>query len=500
MFASHNPLRHILLPLVMSLAFAGVPSALAGKGPCDWAFVNLEYARNEKVEQLRRFCDYIHERVTCLRHDEALIEFFYVNLKYTDTVHNDSLPDKVHRRIEELRQDAIDYYANTYLCFYDLLFVDTSGFVFYTIRKESDYHANLLQDDPSFKHLTDVLRRCPQEETFIDFHCYAPSQESAAFFVEPVRRKGEHIGWVIAQCAVNKVNSLFAGAQTLGATGETLLIDRGGYLLTESNFEGESTILKKRLDNKNIDAKFREKQGNKVVTDYRGCTALTSFEVLDFLGTQWLVVAKVDEAQIISEHFKQHRRYYMEVITKHIASCPATGDEIPGGKIDKDHIRVDMDEFRRAGHGETLLTLGVSTCTAVIASYPGKFAYMAHVSPYDKAYGRDGTDLLGHIATKVKMYDIYKHERHAIRFIIVANHFDSLGRIVDKLVDEGFHLSQINVLYHPNAKSASIVKYDYSDDHTSVEWALAETDGVKIKQTDSDAYNLGAIVKKHLDD
>lgn len=249
-----------------------------------------------------------------------------------------------------------------------------------------------------------------------------------------------------------------------------------------------------------IDMKFREKRGNKVVTDYRGCTALTSFEVFDFLGTQWLVVVKVDETQIVTEHFKQHRRYYMEVITERLASLPAAGIEEAGGKPGKDHIRVDMDEFRRAGHGESLLTLGVSTCTAVIASCPGKFAYMAHVGPYDKVYGGDATNLIGHIITKIKMYDIYKYERHGVRFIIVANHFDSLGRIVDKLVDEGFQLSQINVLYHPGAKSASRVRYDYPSDRTSVEWVLAETNGARIKQRGSDAHNLGAIVKERLDD
>lgn len=441
----------------------------------------------------------MHDRAVCLGRDEALIDFFEVNRKYHDILRKGPPPAEVRRRIEELRNGTIDYYANNYLCFYDLLFVDTSGFVFYTIRKEPDYHANLLRDDSSYAQLADALRSHPQEETFIDFHYFAPSQEPAAFFIEPVRRNNELIGWIVAQCAINRVNSLFAGAEQLGPTGEAFLVNRGGYMLTESTFEGESSILRKHLDDKNINSKFRERRGHKIVTDYRGCTALTSFEVFDFLGTQWLVVTKVDEAQIVTEHFKQHRRYYMDVITEHLASLCAEDIEASERKANEDCIRVDMDEFRRAGHGESLLTVGVSTCTAVVASYPGKFGYMAHVSPYDKVYGGDATNLLGHILMKIKMYDIYKYERYGIRFTIVANHFNSLGKIVDKLVDEGFELSQINVLYYPGVKANS-VRYECCNNCTSVEWLSAETGGKRIEQHGNDAQNLGEIVKERLDD
>ena len=64
----------------------------------------------------------------------------------------------------------------------------------------------------------------------------------------------------------------------------------------------------------------------------------------------------------------------------------------------------------------SLQTLGVSTCTAVIATYPGKFGYMAHVSPLDSVYGGNVTDLVGLITKKIKTYDIYKYERTICSF------------------------------------------------------------------------------------
>ena len=217
---------------------------------------------------------------------------------------------------------------------------------------------------------------------------------------------------------------------------ETFLVNKEGYLLTESGFVGSSTILKIQLGKKNIAEKFTKVKGNKTVTDYRGFTALTSYEVFNFLGTQWLVVAKVDEAQVVTEHFQQHSKYYLEKIKNFLSKSVANNNgTFP--KHNEKVIMVDMDEFVKADHGELLKTIGVSTCTAVIATYPGKFGYMAHISPYDKMYDGRATNLLGHIIKKIKVYDIYKFERQHVRFTVIARHLDTVENIVNKLVSEG---------------------------------------------------------------
>ena len=156
---------------------------------------------------------------------------------------------------------------------------------------------------------------------------------------------------------------------------------------------------------------------------------------------------------------------------------------------------VDMNEFVKANHGEQLQTIGVSSCTAFIATYPGKFGYMAHLSPYDKMYGGNGTNLLGHITKKIKIYDIYKYERRRVLFTVVAKHLDSLRNIVDKLISEGFLLSQINVLHHPDAKCANVT-FDYSENLTCTEWLMDNPQSGKVIQSPGDENNLGAIVKQ----
>ncbi len=482
-----------LAPLVILFTWVAEASA---RGPHEWSFVRLDYARQEKVRQFKRYCDQVHEAASRAATDKALIEFFDIYRKYSRLQQEgDRPPAELARRIADFRAAIDERYIRQYLCFYDILMIDVGGDIFYTIRKESDFQHNLFEGDLARSPLAQCLRADPREEMFIDFQYYAASCEPAAFFVEPVNVNGRPLGWLVLQCAVNKVNSLFAGAEQLGETGETFLVNHAGYMLTESSFEGDSTILSKRLDDRNVKTKFHEKQGHRTVTDYRGFTALTSFEVVEFMGTQWLVVAKVDEAQIITEHFGQHRQFYHDVIVRHLSNVPLCDDAGPVPVSDQKAVKVDMDEFVRANHGELLRTVGVSTCTAVVATYPGKFGYMAHISPLDKVYGGDVTNLLGHVVKKIKTYDIYKYERPRVRFIVVAGHCDSLPNIVDKLVAEGFMLSQITVLRGPVGQYANVT-YGYSQDQISVEWVSGQNGAAPVVQYARDAQNLGDIVKR----
>jgi len=488
--------RRVSAFAILALAIL-TAAARADQSPYEWAFVRLDYARQEKVEQLKRFCERVHDLAVQAREDEVLVKFFDVSQKCFTLAQEGTPPEDFIRKTTEFRKGFNEYYVENWLAFYDILFIDKQGRLFYSIRRESNFGRNIFQGELAQTPLSQCLRANPQEETFVDFHYYGVSDEPAAFFVEPVRKDGEQLGWLVLQCAINKVNSLFAGTEQLGETGETFLVNHGGYMLTESNFEGDSTILKMKLSSDNIRAKFDEKQGHRTVTDYRGFTALTSFEVVEFLGTRWLVVAKVDEAQVTTEHFMQHRKYYAEKVIHHLASLPVGGGKEPFATTGQKVIRVDMDEFVKANHGELLKTVGVSTCTAVIATYPGKFGYLAHISPLDKVYGTGATNLLGHITKKIKNYDIYKYERRRVRFVIVAKHFGSLTSILDKLVDEGFLLSQISVLYHPRTRCANVT-YDYSRDHISVEWVLDQTLANRCVHHAGDSHNLETIVKHYL--
>ena len=359
---------------------------------------------------------------------------------------------------------------------------------------QAGIHA-LMEGKTAESALGRCLRESPESEAFVDFQEYGPSREPAAFFVEPMRREGALIGWIVLQCAINKVNSLFAFTEDLGQTGETFLVNQDGYMLTESNFAGASTILTKRLDDRNIQAKFAEGRGHRTITDYRGRTALTSFEVMPFMGTRWLAVAKIDKDEVTSEHYALHRRYYGDKLLENLRKAPPAPSRESSLSADRRTLRVDMDEFSKAGAGERLQTFGVSTCTGFLAVCPGRFGYLAHISPRDRIYGVGGTNLLGQMAKKIKMFDIYKYERHDVAFFVVATHFDSLLNIIDKILEEDFLLSQIRVMYNGQAETAAII-YDYDENTLGVTWRTKGEDENQRFHNMEDAVDVSRIIER----
>jgi hypothetical protein len=477
------------VPLLLLVALP----AQATKTPYDWALTELDYACWEKVEQLERFIDRLHDLAQRAATDERLVTFFELNLNYENALRHEDAPPALREKMPALRDDFNRYYIEHYFAFYDMLFIGPDGTVFHTIRKEPDYRDNLLAGDRVNSPLGKALAPMPTAELFVDFHAYGPSMEPAAFFLEPIVRDDTQLGWLALQCAINKVNTLFTSTQDLGHTGETFLVNRDGYLLTESFFDGGNTILNKQLADTNINAKFNDRRGHRTVTDYRGATALSSFEVFDFLGTGWLVVAKMDRDEVTTNHYLRHKRYYADQLVASLQGNRPPEPVQPSLSRDRPMLRVDMDEFMKANGSQCLETWGISSCTGLLLAYPGRFAYMAHVSNRDCLYGGEGTDLLGQIVKNLHKFDIYPYEKGQVIVTLVAPHLGIVPAAVNRLVERGFMLSQIQLLIDTTADDAAMA-YSHLDDTLEVTWSVGETTrGVHRKEH---AVNVGQRIER----
>lgn len=491
----HVPYHRFLLIITIIFSILGAaPAPCAAMGVYDWAYVALDYAREEKVAALHRFCDRIHGLARQVAKDPFMSGCFDIHQQYSQAKSQNHSSRELEKTIDELERSLSVYFAENYFAFYDVLFVTLNGDIIHSMRKDYIPGANLITGEAGGSRLSQCLEAKPQEECFVDFFHYAPSAEPAAFFVEPVLIKNEHQGWLVLQLAVNKVNTIFAWIESLGQTGETFLVNADGLMLTESNFTGDSSILNRKLDDRNIQAKFKEGRGRRMVTDYRGCQALSSFEVVSFMGVHWLVVAKMDKDEIITQHYADHRKYYANRLMDQLQNQPAP----PARDLDVPQssktLRIDMDEFLWAKKGERLYTFGVSTCTGFLAARPGRFGYMAHVSPHDKIYGGGGVNLVGRMVKRIESFDILPSEKRSLIFMVIAPGSETLPAIIDKLIEEGYLLSQILVLNNPQAESAAII-YDYDPSRLHVLWRSRGQTSSAVHTLD-DAKNVGIMVKE----
>lgn len=463
-------------------------------------FIELQEKGKRKKEAVIEYFDEISDIANGAKDDDELLDCFRKMKGYYDSGVTDS-PDAVKDRVER-KIDLL--YVNKYNMFYDILFLNNDGLVFHSVKKESDYMQNILTGPLAYTNLAKNIRQNPGKG-FIDFEYYNPSREPAAFYIIPVRTDGSVEGRMILQVPINNINTILSDNSDMGRTGEVYLVNQEKLMLTNSRFIEDITILRKKITTQAVREAFLKKRGRKIITDYRGIPVYSYYEQFELFGVNWCIIAERDEAEVITNYFRENTGYFIEKILNSLSLSVSVhqGEKrwLDAGKIK----RVDMDEFAMAKSGEMLVTPGVRHCTAIIVYYPDRFAYLAHVSPVDDVYTggslsalflRDKrTSFLTDIIKRIQHYDIYPCEMGNLRFIVAAPHAGSIGNILEEIIDLGVDLFQIKFLFNPSAYSANVL-FNQENNQILVEWKTRDRGAAAGFQYAEEVKDLEEIVKE----
>jgi hypothetical protein len=460
----------IVLPLCAAALALFLPPpgnsgrAVAGQDLVVSTYDELDRLRDEKLVQLQDYLDRVKRLAGQAATDPVLGEYFRIRSRFAELQAKQEPPAEALAAVAQLDVSLREHYLANYLAFYDILFVARDGSVFHTIRGESDAGTNLFGTQQDESALGKRLRGNP-DASFVDYEYYEASGEPSAFFVEPLKVGGKAAGWLVLQCTIDKLNRIFARGDYLGGTGEVFLVNRERQMLTDSRFRADTSVLRQHLSEQNISAKFAERRGHKIITDYRGQRALTSFAVCPVLDREWLLIAKIDEDEVVTRAWQRTGFDAMLAEAASAARPARTAEPI----LPADLVRVDMDEFRGVRPGAELLTYGVSTCTAIVIGRPGHFGYLGHASVYDRCYGGGDMDLVAQMLQRIRRFDVYPSELRELRAVIVAPHANSARGIVEQLLDAGLFLSQITFVHDPSARRADVL-HDPETGATRVHW------------------------------
>ncbi|MBK7670836.1 MAG: cache domain-containing protein [bacterium] len=463
---------------------------LAGQDLVAGTYAELDRVRDEKLGQLKLYLDRVQGLARSAASDPALVEYFRISTRFHALSREHAPPPAAEKAIATLAASMRDHYLANYLAFYDILFVAADGDVVDTIRGEADRGSNLFAEPWRDSALARRLRMEPAA-AFVDYEHYEATGEPSAFFVQPIALDGAPAGWLILQCTIDKLNRIFDRGDYLGQTGEVFLVNRERLMLTDSRFQSETSILRQHLSEQNISAKFAEGRGHKIITDYRGQRALTSFEVCPILDKEWLLVAKIDEDEVVTRAW--NRSGLEAMLMKAAAARQPAGVAPP--RETANLVRVDMDEFHRVKPGGALLTYGVSTCTGIVITRPGHFGYLGHASTYDRCYGTGDIDLVAQMLKRIRQFEVYPSELRELRAVIVAPHVASARGVIERLLDAGLLLSQITFVRDPGARRAD-VRHDPSSGATWVRWC-DDRGGSRWIDT-ADVPDLGSLAQEAL--
>jgi len=501
-FSKINSISYSVVCIVLLLASFDCTQSRQ-RDSIDAYFKILDGIKIAKKNQIIDYFNKIKQIANNANKDNTMLRCFNVMREYyaSDVTRADT------SSLYRLEYETDVQFVNKYGDFYDMLFIDNNGFVFHSIKHEADYHTNLFTGKFSNTELAKHMKNYPDRE-FVDYEFYPPSEEPAAFFVIPMQENNMVLGWLVLQFPINKINAILSDQKGLGRTGEVYLVNKDKLMLTDSRFIEDSSILKLRVDTDAVRMAFANESGRTIIDDYRGVKVISSFEPFDIFGHSWIIIAEIDEDEVVSIHYQKYKRYYLPKIVEHYSNI-AQNIYTPqrevrnnlGGK------RVDMNEFCMARSGEVLETKGVGPCTSIIIYYPNKFGYLVHIGPTDEIYQNSmiakyvlllwgkKTNFLEKLLTRIQHYDIYPYQLKDLEFVIIATHDESLESTIDQLCNKGVNLAQIKFLFNPLANYANVA-FNQSDDSVYVEWLAENKQTASFFGCVSTIDSIGSIVKK----
>ncbi|MBI5430325.1 MAG: response regulator [Nitrosomonadales bacterium] len=194
----------------------------------------------------------------------------------------------------------------------DMYLVDTQGNVVFSALKKSDFATNLVSGTWKNTGLAQAVKPLLQDATpgalsFSDFSHYAPKNDQpTAFVATPMfdADKKVLIGVAVIQFPVSKVNALMQDNTGMGETGEAFIVGKDGWMVSDSRFDPEGSILKRQVKTDTAQYVLAGESGLGEAIDYRGHEVLVAYKPIHpFKGAMgdhpaWGVIVKIDTAEV----------------------------------------------------------------------------------------------------------------------------------------------------------------------------------------------------------
>ncbi|MCB9558522.1 MAG: HAMP domain-containing protein [Deltaproteobacteria bacterium] len=181
----------------------------------------------------------------------------------------------------------------------ELLLIGKEGAVVYSTEQRPDFGTNLRHGPYADSVLGKVYTNAMSGSAMLtDFAPYAAANGAPRAFVgAPVRHKGEVVGVVALGIPLATINEITKDATGLGETGETYLVGSDHLMRSDSRFEKQSTVLKRKVQTEMVTAALAGKEDVTTGTDYHGKPVWAAFAKLDIDGLDWAIVAELDDEE-----------------------------------------------------------------------------------------------------------------------------------------------------------------------------------------------------------
>ncbi len=186
-----------------------------------------------------------------------------------------------------------------------LIICSAHGHVMYSAAKGEELGTNLEQGPHKDTNIA-MLRHdiiSTKKAGLVDFEPYPPGKNTPiAFIGSPIyNSNGTMIAIIALRISTDKINSIMLERTGLGDSGETYIVNSSGFMLSNSRFSEDSSILNQKVETIPVTKSLKGETGiEEFAPDYRGVSTLASYSPLKIDGVDWAIIAQIDESEVKS--------------------------------------------------------------------------------------------------------------------------------------------------------------------------------------------------------
>ncbi|MCP4697886.1 MAG: GAF domain-containing protein [Gammaproteobacteria bacterium] len=218
-----------------------------------------------------------------------------------------ALEDAITPKASEGEEDFFSEYIKLY-DYYDLFLIHPRGKIFYTVKQEADYGANLFDEQWAVLELGKVFHEVLESKTFgvSDFAPYGPSNNVPAMFIaQPLLNNGKVELVVAIQLPDQLFDDFMHQRAGMGESGETYLVGADKLMRSNAYRDQHKRSVKAsfaRPDQGSVDtassrAALAGESGEQVTKNYLGDSVLSAYTPIKAGNKTWALIAEVKETE-----------------------------------------------------------------------------------------------------------------------------------------------------------------------------------------------------------
>lgn len=282
------------IPLTISIIYSSIKTSNQIK---EHVFQHLESVRIIKKNQIELYFEEKIKNLKIISSTSALLSNYD---EIRTTYYNYGIDSSMYTSsISKLELELIRY-KNIYN-FDNLLLIDSSGEIIYSIADNSFKGSNVLEDDYQNTNLETVFTSGLLASTLTDFDFYNNKETPVAFLSAPLIIDNRTEGVLVLQLPIADINKIMQEISGMGESGETYLVSQDKYMRSDSRFSDVSTILKLQVDTVATRKIISGRTDTEIIDDYRNISVLSSFSPLNIPNLQWGIIAEIDEFEAFKD-------------------------------------------------------------------------------------------------------------------------------------------------------------------------------------------------------